>query len=269
MSETYKNSVVTFLDILGFREIIKTSDASVVSEMLDAIGETAATPVGADGDLTHVISFSDSVIRARPTGQEPAYDALLHEIQDLAASQWSLMEFGILVRGGITIGDVATSEGRAFGPAFVRAYDLESSLASSPRIIVDPIVIEHIREHVGNASEKTKKRDIIADLKQHIRLGGDGLWFVDYLSSVSITMGDPPEVESTMLRFKETIVEKANKLRTDSLVLPKLLWLIRYHNSSAKRLFPTNKDLKIRNTDVPLSDELLKPLLVKRMRKGV
>lgn len=264
MSERYRNSVVTFLDILGFREIIKTSDASAVSEMLDAIGETAASPVGVDGDLTHVISFSDSVIRARPTGKEPAYDALLHEIQDLAASQWSLMEFGILVRGGITIGDVATSEGRAFGPAFVRAYDLESSLASSPRIIVDPIVIEHIREHVGNVSGKAQKRSIIEELKRHIRLGGDGLWFVDYLASVSITMGDPQEVESAMLRFKDSIVAKANALHTDSLVLPKLLWLIRYHNTSAKRLFPSNSILRIKNSDVPLSDELLKPVLLKR-----
>lgn len=260
----YRNSVVTFLDILGFREIIKKSGASAVAEMLDAIGETAASPVGVDGDLTHVISFSDSVIRARPTGKEPAYDALLHEIQDLAASQWSLMEFGILVRGGITIGDVVTGEGRAFGPAFVRAYDLESSLASSPRIIVDPIVIEHIRQHVGNASEKAQKRTIIDELKRHIRLGGDGLWFVDYLSSVSVTMGDPPEVESTMLRFKDLIVEKANDLDTGSLVLPKLLWLIRYHNTSAKRLFPRNATLKIKSTDVPLSDELLKPVLLKR-----
>ncbi len=267
MPDAYRQSVVTFLDILGFREMIRNKPASVVSAALDAVSETAAQPVGIGGDQTKVISFSDSVVRVRPTDAESPYEALLHEIQDLSAAQWSLMDFGVLVRGGTTIGEVAVAPGRAFGPAFVRAYDLESSIASAPRIVIDPTVIQHMREHIGGLSGIKSRRNCIDELKSHIRLGNDGVWFVDYISSVYRIMLPKSEVESALLRFKTIIIDMIDELPEKSLIITKFLWLIRYHNASAKRLFPANKELKIQRRDVPEADELLRPpVLVKRAR---
>ena len=69
------------------------------------------------------------------------------------------------------------------------------------------------------------------------------------------------EVEASLLRFKDIIIDKIDELPDNSLVLTKLLWLVRYHNASAKRLFPNNPSLKIGRSDVPESDELLRPII--------
>lgn len=186
----YTNSVVTFVDILGFADLVGREGEQEIAERLDAMGQTAASPVGREGDGTAVVSFSDSVIRAREVGPETVYDALMHEVMDLATAQWTLLDFGMLIRGGTTIGDVSMADGRAFGPAFVQAYRLESSLAVSPRIVIDPGVIQGIREHLRGAGTAGVKSELIAGLRDHVRLGDDGLWFIDYINSVRVVAGE-------------------------------------------------------------------------------
>lgn len=117
----YKRSVVTFLDVLGFRHIVESEKTPKITTMLDHLTQMAAEPVGPAGEDTEVLSFSDSVVRVRPVESSSVYDALLYEVQDIAAAQWSLLEAGMLIRGGVTVGDVATGPGRVFGPAFIRA----------------------------------------------------------------------------------------------------------------------------------------------------
>lgn len=96
----------------------------------------------------------------------------------------------MLIRGGTTIGDVSVADGRAFGPASVQAYRLESSLAVSPRIVIDPGVIQSIREHLRGAQAAGAKTEMIAVLREHVRLGDDGLWFIDYINSVCFVAGE-------------------------------------------------------------------------------
>ena len=263
MLVVYARSVVTFVDILGFADLVRNETAEEVEERLEAMGETAARPVGNEGHLTTVVSFSDSVIRARPVNPETIYDALMHEIQDLATAQWTLLEFGMLIRGGTTVGNVSVGEGRVFGPAFVQAYRLESSLAVSPRIVIDPGVIEAIRGHLRGAGSTRTKTELIAGLRDHVRLGDDGVWFVDYINSVNIMAGRE-FVRERLPDVREFIVTSAQGFADRPLILPKYLWQIRYYNQSVTRLFPGEKHLKIRATDVPASDEFLKP---KRLRK--
>lgn len=261
----YEPSVVTFVDILGFADLVRDQSAEEIADMLDAIGETAARPLDNEENATSVVSFSDSVIRARPVGPETIYDALLHEIQDLAASQWQLLEIGMLIRGGTTVGDVSMAEGRAFGPAFVRAYRLESSLAISPRIVIDPGVIESIRGHLSAATTGRGRTELIAGLRDHIRLGDDGVWFVDYVNSVHITAGSD-FVRDGLIAMRDFVIEAARKFEKQPLILPKYLWQIRYHNQSARRLFPKDPKLRIKAVDVPASDEFLKPPRLKTSR---
>lgn len=261
----YVRSVVTFVDILGFADLVRNETAAEVANRLDAMGETAAKPVGQEGHLTTVVSFSDSVIRVRPIEPETVYDALMHEIQDLAAAQWTLLEFGMLIRGGSTVGMVSAGEGRVFGPGFVQAYRLESSLAVSPRIVIDPGVIETIRHHLRGAGTVSAKTELITGLRDHVRLGDDGVWFVDYINSVSIVAGRE-FVRNGLPAIREFIIESAQEFSNRPLILPKYLWQIRYYNRSISRLFPADRHLKIRAADVPASDEFLKPKRQKRSK---
>lgn len=254
----YRKSVITFLDILGFQEIVNSYGADDISKMLDAVSEVAGNALQPGGERTEILSFSDSIIRMRPTKDGDFIENLIHEVRDLAWAQWSLMEHGILVRGGTTIGEVLSAPGRAFGPGFVRAYKLESSLAGAPRIVIDPAVVENIRAQLRTMQSEDRERTINL-LRIHLRHGDDGLWCIDYIASVTSRMDqDPGECVCALQRFRNTIIAKTNGIKSDSLVLPKYLWLIRYHNASVARLFSSEPSLKIRITDVPASDEFLK-----------
>jgi hypothetical protein len=262
----YRKSVVSFLDVLGFRRIVEDEEAPAIANILDLLTQTAAEPVGPDGEDTETLSFSDSIVRVRPVKPSSVFDALLHEVQNIAAAQWSLFEAGILIRGGVTVGDVATSPGRVFGRGFVRAYDLESSLAGGPRVVIDPAVVKEIRDHLRSVATTSTRRDQIEELREHLRLGDDGLWFVDYLASMHKIIADQEYILSAIKRQRSLIIEKANGSGDQSKELPKYLWLVRYHNKSVKRLFPKLKSLKITRTDVPASDELLRPRLTRKTR---
>jgi hypothetical protein len=49
-----------------------------------------------------------------------------------------VLSHGFLLRGGITVGDIYHRDNVIFGPAFNRAYELETAVAIHPRIIFDP-----------------------------------------------------------------------------------------------------------------------------------
>lgn len=252
----YRQQVVTFLDIMGFRNIVGMKSADEISEILDRTLASAATPSVAGEADTSMISFSDSIVRARPCSKDLA-SALFHEIGELARAQWTLMNRGILVRGGITAGKVLMQPGRAFGPAFIKAYDLESSWAKGPRILVDPEIIMALRSQA-----KAKGRDgsaLITRARELLAHDADGLWFVDYIK-VALEFTTPHDHRSAMLAHRDEIMRVANALKPSSPVLPKYLWLIRYFNKSAKELHHGDKSLEIKRTDVPSSDRLLLPL---------
>lgn len=109
----YTRQVVTFLDIMGFREIVAGQDAEAITLTLNLIQKKAAAAGEDSAEATKIISFSDSVIRARPVSDDPV-SALLWRSGNLRRPSGDLMASGILVRGGITIGDVLVGAGQGF-----------------------------------------------------------------------------------------------------------------------------------------------------------
>lgn len=252
----YRKHVVTFLDIMGFRNIVGMKTADEISEILDRTLASAAPPSSATESDTSMISFSDSIIRARPCAKDlPA--AFFHEAGELARAQWTLMNSGILVRGGITAGEVLMKPGRAFGPAFIKAYDLESSWAKGPRILVDPEIVIAIRDAAKKAGGENG-RALIARARELLTQDADGLWFVDYIRS-ALQSGSQADHRAAMLAQRDEIIKVTNGLKPSSPILPKYLWLIRYFNDSAKKIHSGDKSIEIKRTDVPLADRLLLP----------
>ncbi|WP_139278854.1 hypothetical protein [Sphingobium sp. YR657] len=252
----YTKQVVTFLDIMGFKEIVAGQDAQAITRMLNLIQKKAAAAGEDTAEATKIISFSDSVIRARPVSED-AVTALLFEVGELATAQWDLMGSGILVRGGITIGDVLVAPGRAFGPAFVRAYELEASWARSPRVVFDPAAVGQIRDQAKLGNYAARRKLILA-VRKNLKLDQDGIWFIDYIANAYRRL-EASEHRRQMMKHRKIIITSANELQPDSAVIAKYLWLIRYFNASAKSLHEGVTGLKISRADVPLSDELLIP----------
>ena len=200
MEIKYKKAVVTFIDVLGFKEIVKTKSADEIYKILELFsseGESNFSKMMHEitneyhakipdvfnkmrGKLKtpptlKIIRFSDSIIRIRfeESTDEFFRDCVISEINDLSYIQRRLMKMGILIRGAVTIGDIHYDEKRniGFGPGFIRAYELESQLALYPRIILDPSIDK----------DYIKLNNYKIENIYNICVDFDGLLFIDFL----------------------------------------------------------------------------------------
>ena len=98
-------------------------------------------------------NFSDLSLIARPLeGVEcpplgaQLSDLLLHLVR---AQARLIVDESILIRGTVTMGRVVKSRGELFGPAVVRAYELERDRAEYPRIIIDDRILQGAHGFAG------------------------------------------------------------------------------------------------------------------------
>ncbi|POS00675.1 hypothetical protein Q361_1324 [Flavobacterium croceum DSM 17960] len=164
----YEQRIVAFIDILGFKEIVKQSEKDTAKiELLFSVleyikdWETSekwnlkfveieedAQKKGVDKfDIrgkTNSTSFSDSIVVSVKTDNN-INEMTSTLIVNLAYIGSVLMEQGILIRGGITIGDIIHNEkGTVFGQGLIEAYMLEAKSAIYPRIILSDKLIKEL-----------------------------------------------------------------------------------------------------------------------------
>lgn len=183
----YIEAIVTFIDILGFKDIINKFSFEDVHKKLDTVRFFSSVDDQQEGDgfEPKIIQFSDSIIRIRPldssANKEFRYGLMFHEMLDLVRMQGELINNGIFVRGGVSIGDVYYDRQLLFGPGFVKAYELESSYANFPRIIINPQLIDQLHRDRRLSSNQNTLEEEFLYIKRNIRRDSDGLYFIDYL----------------------------------------------------------------------------------------
>lgn len=251
----YRKAIVTFIDILGFKEIVKTRSAAEIHEILSELADWSAgdtdyidredrssIPVG----LAGAIAFSDNVVRVCPIDSgDGGHGALFHELLSPVHVQAKLAERGIFLRGGMTVDDIHMSAGMVFRPGLVRAYELESSLAIYPRIVIDPAAMHAFFE---NPVMRGHDR-IEVDLKYIdglVRQGEDGFYFADYLKACRSELSNPIEGFPSRLREHATfITEAAARFGQLTPAKQKYLWLARYHNVVVSETLDAGDDCRI------------------------
>lgn len=246
LGEGYINAFVTFIDILGFKQIIQNKRPEDINQILDAVALFSKLPQQRTADISHkealpiVIQFSDSIIRIQPTigtNELNIARCFYGELGSLLLMHGNLVCNGILIRGGLTYGEVCVRGGRVFGPAFNRAYFIESCLARYPRIIIDEFLMfdnqqNPIREELGS--------DVWPDILELLYRSEDGQWILDYLPhlcfaerSSDITVADVLVAHRDSIKklLRESIKsgheESKNKIR----------WVASYHNKIIERSF--------------------------------
>ena len=113
--------------------------------------------------------FSDNIIIAKQLSQENKANDVVTLLSCVSNFLCSAVGDGVgwLVRGGITIGDFYIDDTIVWGPALLRAYELEDQLAIYPRIILDETVTNVL-------SSSTIKNDFV-------RVDKDGFRFLNYM----------------------------------------------------------------------------------------
>jgi hypothetical protein len=235
-AKLYRSCVITFLDILGFRDVVAKRSAKEIDDMLTLLQQGAARDPALAKELSQkTITFSDSVIRTVEINSKGNREArtgiLFHEIIDLVHVQLELAYLGIFLRGGVTIGDMRIHSNRYFGPGFIRAYELESKYALYPRIVIDPRVLRELEKNKLLRSSHNSIEDEIGTIRKLLRRDADGLWFVDYLRAAQHEIDEPDAFGDFLQTHKERVTKNATALKEDHPAAGKMLWLAHYHNA--------------------------------------
>ena len=164
----YNLSLIAFIDILGFKEIVKQSekDSSKIELIYSVLEylkdwestekwdlkfveiEESAQYKGIDNfDLrgkTNTTSFSDSIVVSTKIDNN-INEMASTLIVNLAYIGTVLLEKGILFRGGLTIGNIIHFDnGTVFGQGLIDAYMLESKSAKYPRIVLSDKLLNEL-----------------------------------------------------------------------------------------------------------------------------
>ncbi len=249
----YSNCIVTYLDILGFKNIIETKSPEEIKTFLDIFLYSSLKESGnnilSDVKLSF---FSDLIVRTRDlanVGENPLYiqSIIVDEIKCLKRIQKTLITEECLVpRGGMTIGEIYQDRDNIFGPALNKAYDLESKKALFPRIILDDkavqvfIKLKCIEHKDLKAKTPFDRKYIKSDLISCDEKNSEDFFYINYLAP---DMDKDVDIEF-LIHHKDLIQKNLRQYRYNAKTLSKYIWLKTYHNEAIEFLSKDHKIVK-------------------------
>jgi len=235
---TYSPHLVTYLDILGFRTYIEQKSAGFISKIIrhwrhETKPDDEDRHYGEDYK-----QFSDLVIGTCPVNSSENIKyrpgLVFLQLYRVMFAQVRMIENGILVRGAVTIGDLVKSYRVIYGPALIRAYELESKSAVFPRIVIDDRLLKELKLNPLLRSHDFKTE--MEYLRPMLQRDDKKILFLDYLGGV--LPEDPDGAPEFLRKHKELIERGLWDFRHDSKIRAKYEWLQEYHNSTVERLAP-------------------------------
>jgi hypothetical protein len=167
---TYEERIVAFIDVLGFAELVETSEIDPVArtriEKLIATDQLFERFLKNMRPLVDAAFFSDSfVLSARA-------ESAIYLFREAGYLCRHLLTLGFVFRGAIVAGSLHHQDRTIVGPAFVKAYRLERDVAIYPRVIIDDSAFEYWNEELTDGSAH-------AHLVSLTKIGDDGQRFFD------------------------------------------------------------------------------------------
>lgn len=174
----YENRLVAFIDILGFKEIVKQSqtDLSKIKHIYSVLEYLKNWEVPDKWDLklveieedsqrrgvetfdirkkSNITSFSDSIVVSVKV-DDNINEMVSTLIINLSYIGAILLEKGVLFRGGLTLGELIHNEnGTVFGQGLIDAHNLESFNAKFPRIILSNKLLNELNYPLTTKSNR-------------------------------------------------------------------------------------------------------------------
>lgn len=236
MSKIYKEHVIAFVDLLGFKEALDSNEMaekilSILQKFKNGENPTSNSTLMINGQIHEigikpaitafsdhlVISFSEEKLRGEISWRHAVIE-ILNIAQQLATI---IIAEGFLLRGGITKGKLYHENGVVFGEALVEAYHLESSIANNPRIVASRKLYDCFQEDRNGWAYECFFQD------------EDGMYCLDYLPAMlSVTTDDVRK------KFPLLIQENIKKLEGDHKKIKeykKWRWFETYYNQCVSK----------------------------------
>ena len=227
----YKEHYVAFLDILGFKALLKNTPCDEIYSIFDIINnkshgkrEENGVLIEALDHVKHMI-LSDSIILYIEVSIEDAFAALMYICNQLQVSLAN-REQPILVRGGIAMGNLFCMDDIIYGEGLSAAYLLESNLAQYPRVIFTGNTLSK-----GLANTKYMHASM-ESLNPPYQSDNDELYYVNYLC--------PPWNNDELIQYFDRLLNVCTKyldMNIDSNLRNKYLWL-KEKTNDAKSHYP-------------------------------
>lgn len=164
----FENRFVAFIDILGFREIVK--EKTEVARVMNII-QSAIQTAGVDQeshkifpkDELKLTALSDAIVISILIGSDKyeAFKSLRYLLSAVEKIQYKCAISDIWMRGGVSWGELHHEE-NVVGEGLVRAYELEQN-AIFPRVLIDPALIP---DFFSLQRGPQNRRELISEINQ-------------------------------------------------------------------------------------------------------
>jgi hypothetical protein len=246
----YKKQILAFLDILGFKNHVKSATTNKKMKKIVTVLKTAIknaveknlnNRLGGDKlpEIFRYKIFSDSIVVSADCNNEDGNlddDYIFYFLMTLIYIQSEIIHYGFFLRGAVAIDNHYEDDKVVFSPALIKAHELESTIAFYPRIILDKKLVDEIFNTFDDADYKTW--DAI------VKLDADKQYFINYLTYVD-EIPDVEEQKRYLKDHKELVLNEILKYN-DPKIISKFLWLAKYHNSTIEYFFSnSSEELKI------------------------
>jgi hypothetical protein len=202
-----KDYAICFVDILGYKNLLdelgENEFLQIIENTFDKIEKDINFSIRTKRIHSEYIPlpsveyhiFSDNILfftEIDGLSQIEKENYLAYLMSFIAETQNNLLREGILLRGGLTVGKLYYKQGKyIYGSGLMRAYELESTVANYPRIIIDPeIIADFLYNNILNTTLVTL--DYAADF-----------YFIDYFRCALLASPDsdsPDDFQSNVLR---------------------------------------------------------------------
>lgn len=264
---TYERRLIAFIDILGFKDIVKQSKTdpskieliySVLDYLKDwenkekwdlkflEIEEDAQKRGVSNFDLrgkTNATSFSDSIVVSVQVDKD-VNEMTSSLIVNLAYIGTVLLEKGILFRGGLTIGDIIHVEnGIVFGQGLIDAFMLETKSAKYPRIVLSDKLLKEL-----NYPLETKRHRY--PYHQYLNRFDDGCvgfhQLIYYRVIESWTEMSPELLTESLRKVRKVIINGLDSSFENAEVFEKYKWLKDQYN---KLIIPSDFEFETKTEE--------------------
>ena len=219
----YRKKFVAFVDILGFKELVIAAERE--PQLLDFIaiimGKLRRTCCENPYHGGRITQFSDCIVMSYNATE----DGLSFLMMNCTLLTTNLIQHGILLRGGISVGNLCHDDELLFGIGMNRAYAFDSS-GQPPRISIDQLVLDELP-----ATSRCRK---------FIASDEDGSAMCHTL--IDFEFYDPTNPKPGMVcwdkpaeRISAWISAQASDDRQPDSIRRKYEWLRRYWNRSVKK----------------------------------
>jgi hypothetical protein len=240
----YDDKFVAFIDLLGFRQIVmRTSRNSGRDDASNFRKDTLARVHGAlssvpeddyrdlftskylpgrdkdQGLKLGVSGFSDTLIFWCDDRAE-TFGLLVHAVFQTVRE---FMLRGFYCRGGIALGELLIDDEAVqnktrstpvmFGPAFIRAYDLEQKQAGEARIILCNDATRKLKQYLNEARDY----ELTRFLRDYLYQSADGPWQIDIFADIRNAESSH---EGTLLPAVATISSKLSEVMDEYVESP-------------------------------------------------